>query len=157
MTNIKFTKDQFEALLKLVYIGNWVINAGRTTDTIKEFNELDKYLFSKTSLFGLEELSDEEEPCYPTGDFESGEVRDHIDNYNAQTFWEVLAEELTIKLLKAQYSEKDIKNMDQMQRVNLVLNMEDEIQMDFQKNGLNNLTYNPQKKKKSSGNLKSSS
>lgn len=55
MTDIKFTTDQFEALLKLAYIGNWIINANRTSDRIKEFEEVEAYLFSKTALFGLEE------------------------------------------------------------------------------------------------------
>ena len=33
---IKFTKEQYENLMKLVYLGNWMINAIRTDDKSKK-------------------------------------------------------------------------------------------------------------------------
>jgi len=32
MMEIKFTKKQYENLIKLVYLGNWMINGIRSTD-----------------------------------------------------------------------------------------------------------------------------
>lgn len=48
------------------------------------------------------------------------------------------------------YSEEDLKNMDHFKRINLLLNIEDEIKIEFEKNDLKNFTYNPEESKKSS-------
>ena len=42
---IKFTKEQYENLMKLVYLGNWMINAIRTDDRVKKYDELKHYIF----------------------------------------------------------------------------------------------------------------
>lgn len=142
MTDIKFIKNQFEALLKLVYLGNWMVNADRTTDIIKEFEEVEKYLFSKTSLFGLEKYSYKEMPSYPSALFEEIEAREYIDTYNDQTFWELLAEELAKRQIRETYSEEDLIKMDRIERVGLLFDIEEKYQLEFEKNGIRNFTYN---------------
>lgn len=50
---IKFTKEQYEALIKMLYLGNCMINGVRV-DRIKEFDDIENYLFSFAGDFGLE-------------------------------------------------------------------------------------------------------
>ena len=72
MKKIEFTKEQYEALLKLVYLGNWLINSHRNLDQIeKKYEEIEQYLFSKSKDFGLDYFSDREESKYPSMDFEN--------------------------------------------------------------------------------------
>ena len=55
--DIKFTltKDQYENLIKLVYLGNWMINGIRLHDEqIKEYEELEQYIFSFAKDAGME-------------------------------------------------------------------------------------------------------
>ena len=48
---IEFTKEQYENLIKSVYLGNWLVNAirsGRKGDEhIKEFDKIEQYVFAK--------------------------------------------------------------------------------------------------------------
>ena len=41
---IRFTKEQYENLVKIVYLGTWMINAFRTDNCIKKFDELEQYI-----------------------------------------------------------------------------------------------------------------
>ncbi len=52
---IKFTKEQYEDLIKIVYLGNWMINTFRTDDRIEKFEELEQHILSYSREFGLQE------------------------------------------------------------------------------------------------------
>ena len=51
---INFTKKQFENLLKLVYLGEWMANAHKTDDIIEKYREMLFYVFSFAEEFGFE-------------------------------------------------------------------------------------------------------
>ena len=51
---IGLTRKQFKALLKVVYLGNWVANAYRTEDMQKEYERIEDYIFSLAPQFGKE-------------------------------------------------------------------------------------------------------
>ena len=57
--SIELTKEQFEALLKSAYIGNWMINAHRITP-IKKYEDILFHIFSYASKFGLDHFVDSE-------------------------------------------------------------------------------------------------
>lgn len=70
---IPFTKKQYENLLKLVYLGNWVANANRTDDRIEKYEEMESYIFSFAKDFGMERWADYTSPdktVFPTRWFE---------------------------------------------------------------------------------------
>lgn len=69
---INFTKKQYQDLLRLVYLGNWMANANRTEDEIKSLNELEGYIFSFAKDFGMRRWADTDDPemTYPTRHFE---------------------------------------------------------------------------------------
>ena len=51
---INFTKKQYEDLVKLVYLGTWMINAHRTDDIVEKYEEWQKRRLSvKPGITGL--------------------------------------------------------------------------------------------------------
>ena len=50
---ISFTDSQYKTLVKLVFLGEWVMNANKTKDYDKETAELSEYIYSKKENFAL--------------------------------------------------------------------------------------------------------
>lgn len=95
---INFTKKQYEDLVKLIYLGTWMINAHRTDDIIENYEDLEQYVLSFFKDFGMEKyiLFDEElNKFFPTKAFEEDtEVDQYIDEYNNDIFGEELIDRL---------------------------------------------------------------
>lgn len=43
---IELTKQQYETLLELMYLGNWMANSHRTTDLISRYEEMEQLIHS---------------------------------------------------------------------------------------------------------------
>ncbi len=119
---INFTKKQFEVLLKLVYMGNWVANAHRTDreddKRIEKYEEMQKYLLSFAKEFGLEKYVDiDDEKMYPSRELEEDETDELIDEYDNETFWEELIYRFTRRDFVREYGEEEISKMDTMERI----------------------------------------
>lgn len=139
MIPVNFTKEQYETLLKMAYMGNWMVNAHRADDVNEEFNALEEYLFSQTPLFGLEHCSNEEEPAIPSGEFEMALLEDQIEEYNNETFWDELAERLALRHIGTLYTEEQINKMDPMEGLELIIAHEEKLKEEFSTNGIDNL------------------
>lgn len=118
---IEFTKEQFENLMKLVYLGNWMANAHRTDDVIKKYEDLEHYVFSFAGDFGLEKYVDDEKvgdgKFYPTRFFEEEtDVNELHDEYDNETFWTELPNRLGERDFMRKYSEKDWERMSREER-----------------------------------------
>jgi hypothetical protein len=114
---IHFTKKQYEDLLKLVYLGNWMANANRVEDKFKNMDELEGYVFSHAKEFGMERWADTDDPdmTYPTRYFEeeSG-VEELIDDYDDENFWDELSDRLGERDFAERYSEKEREVMERV-------------------------------------------
>jgi hypothetical protein len=119
---INFTKKQYEDLLRLVYLGNWMANAHRVRNRIEKFNELESHIFSHAEDFGMERWADTDDPdtTYPTRYFEeeSG-VEELREEYDGEIFWNELSDRLGSRDFDKQYSKKELKAMDVEQRISL--------------------------------------
>lgn len=102
---VEFTRRQYLALLKAVYLGDWVANAhrdgGPMDPTLKEYEEILHSVFSQAPRFGLEKYASrepedgEDEAYHPTRLFEEGtDVRALLDTYDSAVFWDELADRL---------------------------------------------------------------
>ena len=111
---INLTKKQFEALTKVVYLGNWMANAQRTGSDddpqYKEYEDIADYIYSFAPDFGLPdyyesniEFSDGDDP--PT---EASRLHEEYDELN---FWEELPYKLGDRDFERKYSEGERKNM----------------------------------------------
>ena len=110
---IKFTKEQYENLMKLVYLGNWMINAIRTDDRVKKYDEIKHYIFSFAKDAGLDRYIDYDEKSgkyYPSIELEEdAEIEQYMDDYNDENFWEELIHNLARRDLIEVYGKDAIK------------------------------------------------
>lgn len=93
---LKLNKEQYEKLLELVYLGNWMVNAYRTDDYLEEYSDVVSNIFSQAEAAGLEgkAVKDETEGKYlPSYDFEES-MQDFIGDYDGFCFWEELINRL---------------------------------------------------------------
>lgn len=144
---IKLTKEQYENLIKLVYLGNWMVNAIRSgapgDERIKKYDEIEQYIFSFAKDAGLEkyiEFDKEFNQFFPTREFEEDpELEQYRQDYDNEIFWQELADRLGSRDFLRQYGEETIKKMSQKERFlkeqEFIIKYEEE----FEKNGLNNL------------------
>lgn len=144
---IKLTKEQYENLIKLVYLGNWMINAIRSGSEedpqIEKYNEIEQYIFSFAKDAGLEnyiEYDEEFKKFFPTQELEENpEIEQYREEYEDEVFWQELAERLGSRDFLKHYGEETIKKMSQKERFlkqeEFIIKYEEE----FEKNGLNNL------------------
>ena len=143
--NINFTKKQYESLIKICYLGNWIANSMRDDSkkdpSIKEYEKIEQYVYSFAKDFGLEELIDEDEGVYyPTVEMEENtQVDGLIEEYDDRTFWEKLKSELAKKLIRGKYTKKQILKMSNSKRVTEILGIEDDLDKEFSKFGVERL------------------
>lgn len=118
--NVELTRAQYFALLKAVYLGNWVANANRdgsADDPHKEeYEAIEDYIFSLAKHFGFDEYVDDEDvdkgKFYPTRKFEEGtDVNELHDEYDEETFWDELCDRLGERDFARRYSKEERKTM----------------------------------------------
>jgi hypothetical protein len=118
---IDFTKKQYETLLKLVYLGNWMINAIRTDDRVKKYEEFEQHIFSFAEEFGLEkyiEFDEESGQFFPTNELEFGtDIEKYRQEYDDNNFWEDLHYRLVERDFVRKYSRAAIEKMDYEERI----------------------------------------
>jgi len=115
MIEIKFTKTQYENLIKLVYLGNWMINAIRTDDRIKKYEDIEQYIYSFAKEVGLDkyiEFDNELNKFFPTKEFEDDtDVDKYREEYDNETFWDELIDRLARRDFIKEYGDNVIRKM----------------------------------------------
>ena len=134
---IEFTKEQFENLMKLVYLGNWMANAHRTDDIIEKYEDLESYVFSFAKDFGLEKYVDDEDAdkgkFFPTRFFEEKtDINELHDEYDDENFWTELPDRLGERDFFRKYPQKEREKMTQEERFlkmqECIIKWEDELE-----------------------------
>lgn len=137
---INFTKKQYEDLVKLAYLGTWMINAFRTDDTVEKYEELEQYILSFFKDFGMEKyiVFDEElKRFFPTREFEENtDVEQYIDEYNSDVFWDELIHRLARRDLIREYGEENVINMSLEQLIEKEQQFIEKYDEEFAKNGI---------------------
>lgn len=115
-SSITLSRKQFLALLKAVYLGNWMANAYRTENFKKDYESIENYIFSLAPQFGFDRYMDHEESdgdtYYPTSYFEEEtDVHKVHEEYDEETMWDELAEHLGQRDFLKKYSKEEINNM----------------------------------------------
>lgn len=140
---INFTKKQYEDLVKLVYLGTWMVNAHRTDDRVEKYEELEQYILSFYKDFGMENfiLFDEElKRFFPTKEFEEEtDVEQYIDEYNNDIFCEELIDRLARRDFIRAYGEENLLKMTWEERFEKEQPFIDKYDEEFEKNGIENL------------------
>lgn len=139
---ISLTKDQFQELLKLVYLGNWLVNSIRSVDDqIQAFDDILDYILSmakKEKLEGTVDFDEGLQRHYPTAEFEES-LNDYIDEYDNELFWEGLLLRLVERDLIYKYGEEAVKIMTFDEIVDKERPFREKYQKEFERNGIENL------------------
>ena len=93
--NIDLTEKEFRRLLDLVYIGNWILNAGRGTDRFEDYDLLQEKLFALCPHAGMRSLAESwQGHVFPSKAYTDGGIHEAIADYEDAVFFDILAEEL---------------------------------------------------------------
>ncbi len=140
MKTVKFAKEQYEQLVKLIYLGDWLVNSFRT-ERITEFENIENHLYSQAKDFGLDKLVvfDEETGKYFPADCLEEAVSQFIEEYDEDNFWGELCRKLGQRDFIRQHGQAAIQKM----KLDEMLKEEGEFILkyaaEFEKNGLKNL------------------
>ncbi len=112
MPNLELTDKDYERLLTLVHLGDWLINSYRLPgpEMKEEYRELLSKVCSQADLFHRAKLvSKDSDGTYDVNsDFEMREDHmDFIDEYNERNFWDELTEHLVDRDTDELYSDKE--------------------------------------------------
>lgn len=117
--DVHLTKKQIIYLVKLVYLGNWIVNAFRAgsagSEPIDDFEQMTQYIFELAGQAGLSDYIEYDEEAgrfFPTLTLEDeSDVAKYRRQYDEETFWHELMHRLADRDFACAYSEKEIKAM----------------------------------------------
>jgi hypothetical protein len=142
--NMDVSKEQYERLIKLVYLGNWMINAVREdADQIGEYNELEQHIYSFAKGMGLEKYVafDEKTKRFSANWSEATapDMERYIEEYNDENFWHELIHRLAERDLAAQYGEETLLAMPLEQRLEKQEVVAEKYAHEFEEHGITRL------------------
>ena len=140
---IECTKEEFKALMDLVYAGNLLINGTRSKEErVEQYASMEQMMFKiAKEEYGLDELveySEEYEEYMPTHEYEEDEFNDYIDAYDTSVFWE----ELVMRLARRDalnYAGDVDQNITKAALKEMQLGFEEKYEEEIEANGLMNL------------------
>ncbi len=138
--NLELTREQYEKLLELVYLGNWMVNAYRTDDYLEEYSELVSYIFSRAEEAGLQgkAVKDEMENKYlPSYEFEES-LQDFISEYDGFCFWEELLNRLAERDALKEFGSTPLDKIDLEEFLNKKSFYLRRYEQELEENGLQN-------------------
>jgi len=144
---INITKKEYEALVKMVGIANWIINAYETEDQedcLKPFNELEQRIYSFAKDYGLDKdivLDRKLGMYFMTKDYEEENILKFIEEYEEEFFWEELISRLAERDFIKKYGAEKIGKMTLQERFEKISEFEKKYCEEFEKNGLENIEF----------------
>ncbi|HOI44449.1 MAG TPA: hypothetical protein PLX50_02410 [Candidatus Aminicenantes bacterium] len=139
--DIKLTKEQFEKLLDLAYVGNWLVNSYRADDFIEAYNDLASHIYSYAPAFGLKDkisFDEMEGRYFPSARLEES-LAGYIEDYEDWSFWDHLVLRLAERDLVREYGEAAVDNMEDEEFEAKRQVYFDKYKKEIEKNGLDNL------------------
>ena len=142
--DIEFTKEQYENLLKLVYLGDWLVNSFRT-ERVSEFEDLENHLYSfaKDSGLGRLVVFDEDTKTHLPADSLEETVTHYIEAYDEDKFWDELCHSLGQRDFIRHYGQAAIRKMKLEEMFQKEAGFINKYAEEFEKHGLKNLEIVP--------------
>ncbi|MCX7973796.1 MAG: hypothetical protein N3B16_04765 [Candidatus Aminicenantes bacterium] len=139
---IRLTTEQYEVLIKLIYLGQVVIDTARESERdFEEYDALASYIYSYAPHFGFKRLVDFDEAegvYYPSEALEKM-MFEIFSTFAATTFFNQLASELADRDLLREYGQERINQMNLKEieeKRNVLI---DKYLREFAENGVQNL------------------
>ena len=111
---ITITQDQFEKLLHLVYLGNWLVNSYRGEQRLEEYDKLAETILSFAPTSGLKDKVefDEFEGRYSPSRNLDEEMGKFWREYDEDVFWNMLVDGLAERDYVRQHGEDNLEAVD---------------------------------------------
>jgi len=141
---MEYTPEQYKTLMKLVYLGNWMVNGIKISgDHIQKFNETEQQIFFDAKNFGcgtLVEYDENVKKYFPTQEFEEDkEVIKAQQDYNDEIFWAELIERMAQRDFISQYGVEGIKAMGEREQKEKLSEHTKRYVDEFEKNDLSRI------------------
>lgn len=142
---INLTKKEYETLLDVLYIADWVTRAHEeeASPALSHFKEFEQRIMSLAGEYGLDDCVDRNKETglyYLTKQHLNGsDVTAKIENFENATFWEELLERLARRDFIRQYGEAAILKMPVSERFEKEIKFFEKYDKEFGINGLDNL------------------
>jgi hypothetical protein len=136
-----FSKEEYRKLLILTFLGEWAVNAHRTDDHKKDFEEVADKILAFAGQFDLNEYVDKGDASgkiYPSGQLEDESLQ-FMDEYEEHYFWDELADRLAERDMERRYGLKRLQGMDWETKFVLRGRIIDRYNREFTENGLDHL------------------
>ena len=136
MATIELSKTQLKNLLKLAYLGEWVLQAHDKDNYDKDLDDLEQELYTVAYNNGLDEDVEFDKKLggyVPTKEFEE-ECDEDIEKYDENTFWEELIVRMSQLDLPTEEEGASRKEIDKLQNQTIKA-----LEKEFKDNGLDNL------------------
>jgi len=134
--NLELSSEQYKELIKLVYIGDWVIDEPENM----VLNDLVQVVFSKAKEAGHESLIefDKDMNLYMPSQTFDDEVVEIVDDYEEECFWDHLIYRMADKDLVAKLGDKADKLTNE-ERIDMIDPISEKYVKEFEENGIDNL------------------
>jgi hypothetical protein len=139
---VDLTKEQYEQLLKVVYLGNWMATLPQE-ECDADIEGIGQFVFSLAADFGFQNYigyDNDTKEHFPTEEFErKTNVIELIMDYNTYTVYQELVLTLARRDLVKQYGGEAVEAMSETEMVEKEYPILMKYQDEFQDNGLANL------------------
>jgi len=141
--NIHMNKEQYAVLIKIIYLGNWMINAIRAENQVKKYDEIESFILSFAKEAGMDtcvHYDPQEKIFYPSEELaESPEIRKYIDEYDNDTFWSELIHRLARRDFIRSCGADAVMKMPVEERIEKEHPFTERYEKEFKKSGVDNL------------------
>lgn len=120
--NIDLTRNQFEDLVRCVYLAHWMINGIRPEDEkVRRYEDLEQYVYALAHKHGYPDLVEflkERNKFFFKDEFsESNEADGYRREYDDEMFWTELIQRLATRDLLEQYGVESLSKMNTREEV----------------------------------------
>ena len=144
---IEIPDGKFEKLIKLVFLGNWVVNSEKTwggeDPRIEEYDEIEEALLKLAYENGFKELVSfdmKAKKYFPSQALEfDGDIQNYLDDYNDANFWQDLSSRLAERDVIEKLGTEKFLKLDNKEGFILITKAEDKYIEEFEENGIDNL------------------
>jgi len=145
---IELTQKQYEALLKIVYLGSWMASSTKDEPEM-EYEKIEQYVLSFAKDFKMENFvgfDKKMKSYFPTEEFEnSTDVVEQIDAYNEYTVWEALVLSLSRRDIIKKYGAEKVDKISDEELLEKEYPFIQKYEEEFREHGFDNLYVKPKK------------
>ena len=139
MKSIELTNEQYEILVKLSFIGEWILNAQHVTPEFKEEQECVNYLYSKCKKFELNNYFNQIGNEWEMNDDTVMRILPMIEEFSNNDFWPILITKLSERDVVEKTHDNQQQNIEEEEFEMLIEKSSEQYSNEFKQNGITNL------------------